>query len=153
MLVLYQKIMRFLVLAGRPVGGTEGMVLPRLPACEGALKAFGPSGDGVAAVLACMERHQSHAGIQAMACWSMVNLALITDQKRVLVREGGISAIVRAMSRHPEDGEVHFRAMFALINLVTPDMTTESSIPTDTMKVKKQLQQEIHPHEFDCSRR
>lgn len=131
-----QKILRFLVLAGRPVGGTEGMVLRRLPACDGALKAFGPSGEGVAAVLDCMERHQSHAAIQAMACWSMVNLALIADQKRSLVRQGGISAIVRAMARHPEDSEVHFRAMFALINLVTPDVTAENSIPIDTMKVR-----------------
>lgn len=111
------------------------MVLRRPPASEGALKAFGPSGEGVAAVLACMERHQSHAGIQAVACWSMVNLALIADQKRVLVRDGGISAIVRAMGRHPNDAEVHFRAMFALINLVTPDVTAEKSIPTETMKV------------------
>lgn len=140
-----QKVLRFLVLAGRPVGGTEGMVLQRLPVSDGALKAFGTSGEGVAAVLSCMERHQSHAGIQAMACWSMVNLALVADQKRALVREGGISAIVKAMARHPEDSEVHFRAMFALINLVTPDVTADSSIPTETMQVRQTQRIEHEP--------
>lgn len=124
------------MLAGRPVGRTEGTVLPRPPTCDGALRAFGPSGEGVQAVLACMERHHTNATIQAMACWSMVNLALIAKQKRSLVRNGGISAIVKAMARHPEDSEVHFRAMFALINLVTPDVTTENTVPPETMKVR-----------------
>lgn len=131
--------MRFLVLAGRPVGRTEGMVLPRPPACDGALRAFGPSGEGVETVLASMERHQSNAKVQAMACWSMVNLALIADQKRSILCQGGISAIVRAMACHPEDREVHFRAMFALINLVTPDVTAEKIIQPETMKVRVDL--------------
>lgn len=138
-----QKILRFLVLAGRPVGGTEGMVLHRLQVGDGALKAFGSMGEGVSAVIACMKRHQSHAAIQAMACWSMVNLALIPDQRRLLVHQGGIQAIIKAMADHPGDSEVHFRAIFALVNLVTPDVTSESSIPTDTMKVRNCLQSKV----------
>lgn len=118
------------------------MVLHNLPAGDGALRSFGPNGEGVAAVLACMQRHQSHAKIQAMACWSMVNLALIADQKRLLISQGGLLAIVRAMAHHPEDSEVHFRAMFALINLVTPDVTSGNTIPTDTMKVRDSCSEE-----------
>ena len=131
-----QKIFRFLILAGRPVGRVEGVVLPRPPTCDGGLKAFGPSGDGVEAVLACMERHQSNSQVQAVACWSLVNLALIPQQKRALCRRGGVLAIVRAMACHPQDSEVHFRAMFALINLVTPDVTSERIINPDTMQVR-----------------
>eukprot|EP00903_Cladosiphon_okamuranus_P014460 g13416.t1 len=131
---LLLKIFRFLILAGRPVGRAEGVVLPRPPTCDGSLKAFGPSGDGVEAVLACMERHQSNSQVQAVACWSLVNLALIPQQKRALCRRGGVLAIVRAMACHPQDSEVHFRAMFALINLVTPDVTSERIINPDTMK-------------------
>ncbi|CAM9928382.1 unnamed protein product [Pylaiella littoralis] len=128
------KVLRFLVLAGRPIGRVEGVVLPSPPACDGALRAFGPSGDGVEAVLACMERYQSNAAVQSMACWSLVNLALIRQQKRCLCGQGGVLAIVRAMACHPEDIDVHFRAMFALINLVTPDVTSEKIIQPETMK-------------------
>ncbi|CAN0553897.1 unnamed protein product, partial [Ectocarpus sp. 12 AP-2014] len=112
---LLLKILRFLVLAGRPAGRVEGAVMCRPPASDGSLRAFGPSGDGIEAVLACMERHRSNAAVQAVACWSLVNLALIPGQKRSLCRQGGVLAIVRAMARHPQDSEVHFRAMFALI--------------------------------------
>ncbi|CAB1098238.1 unnamed protein product [Ectocarpus sp. CCAP 1310/34] len=131
---LLLKILRFLVLAGRPAGRMEGAVMSRPPASDGPLRAFGPSGNGVEAVLACMERHRSNAAVQAVACWSLVNLALIPGQKRSLCRQGGVLAIVRAMARHPQDSEVHFRAMFALINLVTPDVTSEKIIQPDTMK-------------------
>lgn len=120
------------------------MVLPCPPANDGVLRAFGPSGDGVEAVLACMEKHLSNAAVQAMACWSMVNLALIANQKKALVSQGGVLAIVRAMARHPQDSDVHFRAMFALINLVTPDVTVEKTIQPDTMKVRVQ-----QPHRSD----
>lgn len=110
-------------------------MLPCPPTCDGGLRAFGPSGDGVEAVLASMERHQSNSQVQAVACWSLVNLALIPQQKRALCRRGGVLAIVRAMACHPNDSDVHFRAMFALINLVTPDVTSERMINPDTMKV------------------
>ncbi len=113
-------------------------MLPRPPTFDGALQAFGPSGDGVEAVLACMKRHQSNATVQAVACWSLVNLALIPQQKRALCRQGGVLAVVQAMACHPEDSEVHFRAMFALINLVTPDVTAEKIIHPDTMKVTRE---------------
>lgn len=92
------------------------------------------------AVLACMKRHQSNATVQAVACWSLVNLALIPQQKRALCRQGGVLAVVQAMACHPEDSEVHFRAMFALINLVTPDVTAEKIIHPDTMKVRDLLE-------------
>ena len=74
----------------------------------------------------------------------MVNLALIANQKKALVSQGGVLAIVRAMARHPQDSDVHFRAMFALINLVTPDVTVEKTIQPDTMKVRVQ-----QPHRSD----
>ncbi|CAM9274545.1 unnamed protein product [Discosporangium mesarthrocarpum] len=128
------KVLRFVVLAGRPIGGTEGMVFHRGRASGGALEAFGPTGEGVAAVLATMSRHLQHGPTQAMACWSMVNMALLPVQKENLIRLGGIKAVTSAMVAHPKDPEVLFRGMFALINLVTPDGESVSTMPTDTMK-------------------
>merc|ERR1712224_1072082 len=65
-------------------------------------------------------RFQDNATLLAMSCWALVNIALVSEQKAVLVKLGGIQAITNAMHRHPFSAELQFRALFALINLVIP---------------------------------
>ena len=55
-----------------------------------------------------------------MACWAMVNLALVPSQKSMLMNMNGIQAAVNALVKHPKSFDVQFRALFALINLVVP---------------------------------
>jgi hypothetical protein len=78
------------------------------------------TGNGTAVILDSMRRFVSDESLQAMACWSMVNIALIPSQKSMLVRLGGIGVLSQAMMMHPMSAEVQFRALFALINLVIP---------------------------------
>ena len=63
---------------------------------------------------------EADEALQAMSCWSLVNIALAPVQKEVLVKLGGIEVTTNAMMRHPHNAEVQFRALFALINLVIP---------------------------------
>lgn len=76
--------------------------------------------NGIAVMLDSMRRFESDEALQAMSCWSLVNIALAPIQKEVLVKLGGIEATTNAMMRHPHNAEVQFRALFALINLVIP---------------------------------
>jgi hypothetical protein len=73
-------------------------------------------------MLDSMRRFQDNATLLAMSCWALVNIALVSDQKAVLVKLGGIQAITNAMYRHPFSAELQFRALFALINLVIPSV-------------------------------
>jgi len=75
---------------------------------------------GMAVMLDSMKRFQDDAALSSMSCWALVNIALVSDQKAILVKLGGIEAIVNAMGRHPSSAELQFRALFALINLVIP---------------------------------
>jgi hypothetical protein len=76
--------------------------------------------NGVSILIASMERFASDEKLQAMACWAMVNLALVPAQKTMLIGLNGIHAAVNAMTNHPKSFDVQFRALFALINLVVP---------------------------------
>lgn len=76
--------------------------------------------NGIAVMLDSMRRFESDEALQAMSCWSLVNIALAPVQKEVLVKLGGIEVTTNAMMRHPHNAEVQFRALFALINLVIP---------------------------------
>merc|ERR1711982_101592 len=76
--------------------------------------------NGIAVMLDSMRRFNYHEFLQAMGCWSMVNIALIPSQKTMLVKLGGITVALNAMIMHPHSAEVQFRAAFALINLVIP---------------------------------
>merc|ERR1712166_1333420 len=77
---------------------------------------------GIAVMLDSMRRFEDNAALLAMSCWALVNIALVSDQKAVLVKLGGIQAITNAMYRHPFSAELQFRALFALINLVIPSV-------------------------------
>jgi hypothetical protein len=47
--------------------------------------------NGIAIMLDSMRLFQSDEVLQAMSCWSLVNVALAPSQKAVLVKLGGIS--------------------------------------------------------------
>jgi len=117
-LELQQFALHSLVLLARPIGGREGAVhigmAPALPALQG------PRG-GICTVLTVMDRHLHVPGIQAMACWSLVNFALSSTCKTLLVEKKGVDRVLRAMETHPLELQVQFRGLFALINLVVPD--------------------------------
>ena len=89
---------------------------------QGSMFSGGPQNDGkngIAVMLDSMRRFEADEALQAMSCWSLVNIALAPVQKEVLVKLGGIEVTTNAMMRHPHNAEVQFRALFALINLVT----------------------------------
>lgn len=139
-----------LVLLARPLGGREGMlfhssmvnaagIFSRGNARNGnddnadgedredggAIFSGGPQNDGkngIAVMLDSMRRFEADGALQAMSCWSLVNIALAPVQKEVLVKLGGIEVTTNAMMRHPHNAEVQFRALFALINLVIPSV-------------------------------
>jgi len=110
------------VLLARPLGGKEGKLFDStvLHGCWNFNSSTGSGRKGIAVMLESLERFSSHETLQAMGCWSMVNIALIPSQKTVLVKLGGISAALNAMVMHQRSAEVQFRAAFALVNLVIP---------------------------------
>jgi hypothetical protein len=105
------------------------MVYHRGMASRGLDAFLGESG-GIAAVLRSMRVHLKNANVQAMGCWSLVNLALNHQQKLALLALDGLDAVLAAMAHHPTTLEVQFRALFALINLVIPEA---GSVSTNTM--------------------
>lgn len=128
-----------MVLLARPLGGREGMLfdnsnaesstssspglLARSPSpVRGGSSSLSGSNlngiNGVIVMLDSMRHFENEAELQAMACWAMVNLALVPAQKTMILSLGGIEATTNAMRRHPKDFDVQFRALFALINLV-----------------------------------
>jgi hypothetical protein len=141
---LHTAAFHTIVLLARPLGGREGMlfhtsmlnssgifgsnshaVSSTTSIRASATTAVSPSShasgkSGMAVLLDSMRRFRRDSALQAMACWSLVNIALAPAQKEVLVKLGGIEVTVQAMVEHPLDAEVQFRALFALINLVIP---------------------------------
>ena len=122
MVELHTAAFHTLVLLARPLGGKEGMLFhSAMVNASGIFNVGSSTGkSGIAIMLDSMKRFVNDEDLQAMSCWSMVNIALIPSQKVVLVRLGGISAAANAMIHHPHNAEVQFRALFALINLVIP---------------------------------
>jgi len=123
-----------IVLLARPHGGSEGMMFRTSMTAGGIFRGIyqrhGKS--GIAVMLDSMRRFQDNAALLAMSCWALVNIALVSDQKAVLVKLGGIQAITNAMSRHPFSAELQFRALFALINLVIPSVQKLDSNGSDS---------------------
>jgi len=133
---LHTAAFHALVLLARPIGGKEGMLFQR--AMVGSPPTFIPNdrvdsaneepsnnhvtsiNNGTYVILDSMRRFDHNKELQAMGCWSMVNIALVASQKTTLVRLGGIGVLLHAMKMHPDCAEVQFRALFALINLVVP---------------------------------
>jgi len=127
------------VFLARPIGGAEGMVFSRGMASEG-VDAF--LRGGIDGVLEAMATHLHDADVQAMGCWSLVNLALNRKQKLLLLEKNCLDRVVAAMTNHPQALEVQFRALFALINLVIPEQN-----PNDQNQHQQQQQNnQVPPH-------
>jgi len=145
-----------LVLLARPLGGREGMLFHSsmvnaagifsgngaaardaalgVPAGRRSEFSGGVQNDGksgIAVMLDSMRRFEDDEALQAMSCWSLVNIALAPAQKEVLVKLGGIEVTTNAMMRHPHSAEVQFRALFALINLVIPSVNVAEESNVD----------------------
>ena len=122
---LHTAAFHTIVLLARPLGGREGMLFHSSMVNSSGIFDSGSTRNGksgIAVMLDSMERFQSDDILQAMSCWSLVNIALAPSQKSVLVKLGGIQATTNAMIQHPYNAEVQFRALFALINLVIPSV-------------------------------
>jgi hypothetical protein len=115
---LHTAALHSIVLLARPIGGREGQVFSM--SMTNPSNMFAGHRNGIEVVLRSMKRFREHDALQAMGCWSLVNLALAPDQKALLIRLGGVSEILNAMTAHPLATEVQFRALFSLINLVIP---------------------------------
>lgn len=124
--MLHTAAFHTLVLLARPLGGREGMLFhSSMVNSSGIFSAENGSSDGrngIAVMLDSMRRFQDNEVLQAMSCWSLVNIALATSQKEMLVKLGGIEVTANAMTTHPYSAEVNFRGLFALINLVIPSV-------------------------------
>jgi hypothetical protein len=111
-----------LVLLARPLGGNEGMLFHTAMVNTRGIFNNGSSNskNGIVIMLDSMRRFAHDEILQAMSCWSLVNVALTPLQKSMLVKLGGLTVTSNAMLQHPYNAEVQFRALFALINLVIP---------------------------------
>jgi hypothetical protein len=119
---LHTAAFHTIVLLARPLGGREGMLFHcSMVSSSGIFHNGSKAGkNGIAIMLDSVRRFESDEVLQAMSCWSLVNIALAPSQKAVLVELGGFSAVANSMMQHPFNAEVQFRALFALINLVIP---------------------------------
>jgi hypothetical protein len=127
---LHSVAFHTIVLLARPLGGQEGMLFHTSMVNSSGIFDSGNSEtgkNGIAVMLDSMRRYQANATLQAMACWSLVNIALVPDQKEMLVKLGGIEVTANAMLAHPNHAEVQFRALFALINLVIPSVSLNAN--------------------------
>ncbi|KAL7488730.1 hypothetical protein ACHAW6_014356 [Cyclotella cf. meneghiniana] len=139
---LHTAAFHTLVLLARPLGGNEGMLFhTAMVNTRGIFNSGGStsgSKNGIVIMLDSMRRFAQDEMLQAMSCWSLVNVALTPLQKSMLVKLGGLTVTANAMLQHPYNAEVQFRALFALINLVIP-----SEIQTDETEEQREFEREI----------
>jgi len=134
---LHTAAFHAMVLLTRPLGGREGMLFHQTLLGD-SLETFNMDKsskskcckNGIAIMLDSMRRFQANERLQAMSCWSIVNVALIAPQKTMLVKLDGISVVTNAMTHHPRSVEVQYRALFALINLSIPCSNQNQEEPT-----------------------
>jgi len=133
--------LQVLVVLARPLGGREGMIFPR--SHLNSLGIFCDPQNGISIILDSMKCFHHHAEMQAMGCWSMVNLALVPTQRTKLLQSGAINVVLNAMGQHKHDQMVQFRALFALINLVIPCTKKGSSESSDTCLSSEKSERQI----------
>ena len=111
-----------LVLLARPLGGKEGSLFQGSMTNSDILVADGDESqkNGIEIMLDSMRRFDSNENLQAKGCWAIVNIALVSTQRTMLLKRGGLGVITNAMRRHPHDTEVQLRAVSALVNMVKP---------------------------------
>ncbi|GKY94182.1 hypothetical protein MPSEU_000384200 [Mayamaea pseudoterrestris] len=125
-----------IVLLARPLGGREGMLFHTSMVNASGIFSIENGGaesgrNGIAVLLDSMRRFRDNGALQAMSCWSLVNVALAPAQKEMLVRLGAIEVTAAAMQTHPFNAEVQFRAIFALVNLVIPSVSLDQDEGTE----------------------
>ncbi|KAL3798398.1 hypothetical protein HJC23_005051 [Cyclotella cryptica] len=139
---LHTAAFHTLVLLARPLGGNEGMLFhTAMVNTRGIFNSGGStntSKNGIVIMLDSMRRFAQDEMLQAMSCWSLVNVALTPLQKSMLVKLGGLTVTANAMLQHPYNAEVQFRALFALINLVIP-----SEVQTEETEEQREFEREI----------
>lgn len=111
---LHTAAFHAIVLLARPLGGREGMLFHSSMVNASGIFDSGTAADeggksGIAVMLDSMKRFEYDGVLQAMSCWSLVNIALAPAQKQMLVKLGGIQATANAMMLHPYDAEVQVR--------------------------------------------
>jgi len=138
---LHTAAFHTIVLLARPLGGKEGMLFHcSMVNSSGIFNKRSRSGkNGIAVMLDSMKRYEKDEVLQAMSCWSLVNIALAPSQKAVLVKLGGISMVANAMVQHPYNTEVQFRALFALINLVIPSVSPHGDNEGERISLQESL--------------
>eukprot|EP00742_Colponemidia_sp_Colp-10_P002373 GILJ01002530.1.p1 GENE.GILJ01002530.1~~GILJ01002530.1.p1 ORF type:complete len:385 (+),score=57.92 GILJ01002530.1:270-1424(+) len=115
-----EEACKTLVVLARPLGGAEGKSFVGREDILTNVNAIGQQG-GVHLVLEAMKNHPHSAVVQANGCWALVNLALVTNHKILIVEQNGVSLILNAMRNHPNEAEVQYRACFVLVNLAIPE--------------------------------
>ncbi|KAL7513305.1 hypothetical protein ACHAXN_010387 [Cyclotella atomus] len=139
---LHTAAFHTLVLLARPLGGNEGMLFHTAMVNTRGIFNSGnnstSSKNGIVIMLDSMRRFAQDEMLQAMSCWSLVNVALTPLQKSMLVKLGGLTVTANAMLQHPYNAEVQFRALFALINLVIP-----SEVQTEESEEQREFEREI----------
>ena len=111
---LHTAAFHAIVLLARPLGGREGMLFHSSMVNASGIFDSKTSSDqggksGIAVMLDSIKRFEYDGVLQAMSCWSLVNIALAPAQKQMLVKLGGIQATANAMMVHPYDAEVQVR--------------------------------------------
>jgi len=117
---------------------------------NGSSSSNGTARTGISIMVDSMKRFSSAEKLQSMACWAMVNVALVPVQKYVVTNLGGIDAILSAMEKHSKSFDVQFRALFALINLAVPcrknDFVLDNSVNgVDASRTEKELLDKLGP--------
>jgi hypothetical protein len=123
--VLHTAAFHTIVLLARPIGGREGMLfhssMVNTNGIFNSAEVGSASGkSGIAVLLDSMRRFCHDEALQAMGCWSLVNIALAPSQQDILIKLGAVDVALAAMVQHKDSADVQFRALFALINLIIP---------------------------------
>jgi hypothetical protein len=112
--LLHTAAFHTIVLLARPIGGREGMLFhSSMLNTNGALNsnevgcASGQS--GIPVLLDSMRRFVHDEALQAMGCWSLVNIALAPSQQDILIKLGAVDVALTAMVQHKNLAEVLFR--------------------------------------------
>lgn len=86
-------------------------------------------------LLAVMEAHVDHSGVQEVACKSLFTLALHPDNCESIGAFGGIGAVLRGMKAHPGHGAVQEQGCRVLWNLAPHPINQGAMVDQGTLQV------------------
>lgn len=117
---LIQVALWSLVIIARPLGSSEGAPFVSANNVNTANVAKMMSENGIQLIVQLIRKYERNPEILSKCFWSLVNLALLDQNKQEIFRLNGIQMIVKAMRNFPFDEELQHRACFCLINLSIP---------------------------------